>query len=305
MANVSFPEIIEFINFLQIERNASPNTISSYSSDLDSYSRFIQELKISRITEVHPSNIFSYLGKLQHDGIAPSSSARKLTSIRMFHKFLVQEGYCDSNPASVINFPKLTKYLPTALNQNEIENILELPDISEVKGLRDRAMLEFLYATGVRVSELLNMEARNLFLEQSYVRATGKGNKERIIPIGGQATHFVELYLAKARPVIARPLKSKSILFLNMRGGGLSRMGFWKILNYYVNLAGIQKKVSPHTFRHSFATHLIEGGADLRAVQEMLGHSDITTTQIYTHLDRDYLKEVHKTFHPREKYAPK
>ncbi len=305
MANVSFPEIIEFINFLQIERNASPNTISSYSSDLGSYSRFIQELKISRITEVHPSNIFSYLGKLQHDGIAPSSSARKLTSIRMFHKFLVQEGYCDSNPASVINFPKLTKYLPTALNQNEIENILELPDISEVKGLRDRAMLEFLYATGVRVSELLNMEARNLFLEQSYVRATGKGNKERIIPIGGQATHFVELYLAKARPVIARPLKSKSILFLNMRGGGLSRMGFWKILNYYVNLAGIQKKVSPHTFRHSFATHLIEGGADLRAVQEMLGHSDITTTQIYTHLDRDYLKEVHKTFHPREKYAPK
>lgn len=305
MTDVFFPEITEFINFLRIERNASPNTVSSYFSDLQSYSQFLQDSNISKITKVSTANIFLYLSKLQQDAIAPASSARKLTSIRMFHKFLVQEGYCDSNPASVIDFPKLTRYLPTTLNQTEIEKILELPDISDVKGLRDRAMLEFLYATGVRVSELLNMEARNLFLEQGYIRAIGKGNKERIVPIGGQAIHFVELYLNKARPDIAKPLKSKSILFLNMRGGKLSRMGFWKILSYYANLAGIQKKVSPHTFRHSFATHLIEGGADLRAVQEMLGHSDIATTQIYTHLDRDYLKEVHRTFHPREKYATK
>ncbi len=305
MADVSFPEINEFIDYLRIERNASPNTISSYFADLQNYAQFLRDLKVSPITEVCTANIFSYLSKIHQDGLAPSSSARKLTSIRMFHKFLVHEGYCDSNPASNVDFPKLAKYLPTALNQNEVEKILELPDVTDLKGLRDKTMLEFIYATGVRVSELLNMEIRNLYLEQGFIRVTGKGNKERIVPIGGQAVHFLDLYLAKARPAIAKPLKSKNTLFLNMRGGKLSRMGFWKILNYYVNMAGFQKKISPHTFRHSFATHLIEGGADLRAVQEMLGHSDIATTQIYTHLDRDYLKEVHSTFHPREKYATK
>jgi len=304
MTDVIFPEIAEFINFLRIERNASPNTISSYFTDLQGYSQYLIDLQISNITEITTTHIFFYLGKLQQDKLAPSSNARKLTAMsECVRRYLLL------NPRHfniiVQNFPKLTTYLPTALNHNEVEQVLEMPDVSEPKGLRDRAMLEFIYATGVRVSELLNMEIRKLFLNEGYIRATGKGNKERIIPIGQQAIYYVERYLETVRPGISKPQKSNNFLFLNMRGGKLSRMGFWKILNYYVKMAGIKKKVSPHTFRHSFATHLIEGGADLRAVQEMLGHSDISTTQIYTHLNRDYLKEVHRTFHPREKYAAK
>ncbi len=292
----------EFLAFLRIERNASPNTVDSYETDLHRYIHLLEDAGIDSLPEVTPAHITNILGKLQAAGLAHTSTARNLSAIRMFHRFAVSEGHAENNPTSEIRFPKLSRYLPHALSQIEIEAILEQADPADHKGLRDRAMLEFVYAAGLRVSELLSTEIANIFFKQGFVRVVGKGNKERLVPVGGQAIYYTDNYIKQVRPRIARAGISGDTVFLNLRGGRLSRMGFWKILRGYSTLAGIEN-VSPHTLRHSFATHLVEGGADLRAVQEMLGHSDISTTQIYTHLDREYLKEVHRTFHPREKYG--
>ena len=198
-----------------------------------------------------------------------------------------------------ISAPKVSKSLPNVLNINEIESILSGPDVSKKLGLRDKALLETFYACGLRVSELINLKISDLFLNEEMIRVFGKGSKERFVPIGSSAINWIGEYLKRSRPLLEKKAKSQHVLFLNNRGTKLSRMGIWKIVNNYTTLAGIKKEVHPHTFRHSFATHLLEGGADLRAVQEMLGHVDISTTQIYTHIDRDYIKQVHRDYHPR------
>lgn len=292
----------EFLDYLTIEKNAARNTVDSYRHDLSRYLCDLEAEGIEQVRDIQAFHISAHMKRLQDKELAASSQTRNLTAIRMFHRFLLYEGYCDCNPANDVTFPAASRYLPHALNQNEIRDILNQPDSSQPKGLRDKAMLEFLYATGVRISEMLSIELDNIVFEQGLVRIFGKGGRERIVPIGQQAIHYTSAYVKTVRPLIARIPGSGNYVFLNWRGGRLSRMGFWKILQGYVQSSGISKNVTPHTFRHSFATHLLEGGADLRAVQEMLGHADIATTQIYTHLDREYLKEVYHTFHPREKY---
>ncbi len=295
--------LTEFLNFLRIERNSASNTILSYENDLQRYLSFLRNKGITNLSEVQPSDILQLVHALAKVGYAPASSARNLSAIRMFHRFLVREDILEIDPAMNISFPKQTKKLPSTLNQFEIDSILHQPDLTKNGGVRDKAMLEFLYAAGVRVSELIGIKISDLFFKEGFIRVIGKGNKERIVPIGNQAIYHTSKYIESVRPQVARVGKSGDFVFLNLRGSPLTRMGFWKILRSYVVKAGIKKKISPHTFRHSFATHLIEGGADLRAVQEMLGHADISSTQIYTHLDREYLKEVHRHFHPREKYG--
>jgi integrase/recombinase XerD len=297
-----------FLNHLSLERSLSTNTVESYRLDLKRYLKFLTDEKVSSLEEIREDHITKLIAQLSRLGLKATSIARNLAAIKSFHKFLAREGYTQSDPASAIESPKLWRKLPVVLHQHEMEKLLDQPTkaIDIKKGatlrlrLRDKAILEFLYATGVRISELIGIKRKNLLLEVGLVRVIGKGQKERVVPIGEKAIKSVEEYLSDLRPKLANQ-NSQDVLFLNRRGRQLSRMGLWKILRKYVNKAGIKKKVSPHTIRHSFATHLLEGGADLRAVQEMLGHADISTTQIYTHLDREYLKEVHRTFHPREK----
>jgi len=290
----------QFLNHLSLEAGLSANTIDSYRRDLERYIKFLQEKKIDtvdKITEEHITNLIVLLSKT---GLRSASITRNLSSIRHFHKFLVTEGYSDYDPAGALESPKLWRKLPMVLHIEEMKKLLKQPPKDDVLGLRDRAMLEFLYATGVRISELINTKRKDIIPEVELVRVIGKGQKERIIPIGKKSLKWVKKYLQESRPSLAKQ-NSEDFLFLNRRGRYFSRMGLWKILRKYVNKAGIKKKVSPHTIRHSFATHLLEGGADLRAVQEMLGHADISTTQIYTHLDREYLKQEHRDHHPRSK----
>ncbi len=297
-----------FLNHLSLERSLSPNTVESYRIDLKRYLKFLTDEKVSSLEEIREDHITKLIGQLSRLGLKATSIARNLAAIKSFHKFLVREGYTQSDPASAIESPKLWRKLPVVLHQHEMEKLLDQPteETNMYSGvniplvLRDKAILEFLYATGVRIFELIKTKRKDILPEVELVRVIGKRQKERIVPIGKQALQSIERYLREVRPQLANQT-SEDFLFLNRRGRPFSRMGLWKILRKYVNKAGIKKKVSPHTIRHSFATHLLEGGADLRAVQEMLGHADISTTQIYTHLDREYLKEVHRTFHPREK----
>ena len=226
-------------------------------------------------------------------------AARYFSSLKGFFSYLEKNKYIKKNPIEKITAPKLSKKLPSVLNINEIDSILSQPDTNDKLGLRDKAILELFYACGSRVSELINLKISDLFLDDEVIRVFGKGSKERLIPIGSSAIKWINEYLGKSRSGLMKYSKSGNFVFLNSRGTKLSRMGIWKIIGRYVKEAGIKKEVHPHTFRHSFATHLLEGGADLRAVQEMLGHADISTTQIYTHIDRDYIKQVHKQFHPR------
>jgi integrase/recombinase XerD len=295
--------LTEFLNFLQIEKNASNNTIHSYRSDLRRYLSFLDQHDVADLSHVGPSVVLELITLLREMGFASTSLSRNLSAIKMFHRFLVMENYVDKDPTASLRSPKQPKNLPEVLDQAEVESILNQPDLRDPKGIRDTAMLEMMYATGVRVSELVSMNRSDLYFAQGFVRVFGKGSKERIVPIGEKAVDATEYYLQQVRPLISKIGKSSDFLFLNWRGASLSRTGFWKILRNYVNISGVGKHVSPHTLRHSFATHMIEGGADLRAVQEMLGHADISSTQIYTHLDRAYLKEVHRNFHPREKFG--
>jgi integrase/recombinase XerD len=298
----------DFLNHLSLEAGLSTNTVESYKIDLKRYIRFLRDEKVTSLEEIKEDHITKLIRELSGLGLKATSIARNLAAIRSFHKFLVREGYTEFDPAGALESPKLWRKLPVVLDQHEMERLLDqsMEDAYSKKGktlplhLRDKAILEFLYATGVRISELINIKRKNLLSEVGLVRVIGKGQKERIVPIGEKAIKAVEEYQSDLRPRLANQ-NSQDVLFLNRRGKRFSRMGVWKILKKYVNRAGIKKRVSPHTIRHSFATHLLEGGADLRAVQEMLGHADISTTQIYTHLDREYLKEVHRTFHPREK----
>ncbi|MBT8378378.1 MAG: site-specific tyrosine recombinase XerD [Ignavibacteria bacterium] len=289
----------EYISSLELERNLSINTIKSYQNDLNSLIGFLKEIKINDPADINYQHLSTFFKTLNKLGLSSRSAARYYSSIKGFFKYLFASGYLQKNPMEKLSAPKVSKGLPVVLNVNEVEKILDFPNTSTKLGLRDKALLETFYACGLRVSELINLKVADLFLQEGIIRVLGKGSKERLVPIGSSAIQWIEEYLSKSRPLLVKKAISENFLFLNNRGTRLSRMGIWKIVNQSKLGAGIKKEVHPHTFRHSFATHLLEGGADLRAVQEMLGHADISTTQIYTHLDRDYIKQVHKEYHPR------
>lgn len=289
----------EYLATLTIEKNLSENTINSYKSDLTSFLNFITQSGIDDLSDIKTTHITSFFKLLKEAGLNETSAARYFSSLKGFFKYLYRNEYIKTNPVERISPPKISRKLPEVLNVREINLILEQPNVKDTIGLRDKAILELFYACGTRISELINIKVNDLFLSEEVIRVFGKGSKERLIPIGSSAIKWIIEYLKKSRPLLVKNIKSENYLFLNQRGTKFSRMGIWKIVRQYVKKAGIEKNVHPHTFRHSFATHLIEGGADLRAVQEMLGHSDISTTQIYTHIDRDYIKLVHKKFHPR------
>ena len=289
----------EYLSVLKLEKNLSNNTILSYKNDISCLIRFLEDLNISDPSEIKHRHLRDFFKSLFQTGLSSSSASRYYSSIKGFLSYLLINKYIVENPIEKIEPPKLAKNLPSVLTVNEVEAILSKPDTGDKFGLRDKAILEVLYACGIRVSELINLKKTDLLLEDEIIRVFGKGSKERLVPIGSSAIKWLREYLAKSRPLLEKKMKSGNIVFLNTRGTKLSRMGVWKIVDHYTKEAGITKEVHPHTFRHSFATHLIEGGADLRAVQEMLGHSDISTTQIYTHIDRDFIKQVHRDFHPR------
>lgn len=290
-----------FLNYLFVEKSLSQNTIDAYRIDLTRYlNHLATQPRISKLADICAADVSAYVGQLSEIGLSSKSIARNISAIRTFDRYLLDEDLIVRDPAENVTLPRTSKKLPVVLDIHEMEQLLELPDTSEPLGLRDRSMLELMYASGLRVSELIELKQSNLLFESGIIRVFGKGAKERIVPVGKVAIRYVEHYRASARKTVASGRKTNDVLFLNWRGLPLSRMGFWKILKGYLVAAGIRKKVSPHTIRHSFATHLLEGGADLRVVQELLGHSDISTTQIYTHIDRAYLKEVHRSFHPRE-----
>jgi integrase/recombinase XerD len=288
--------IDEFITFLQVERGLAENTISAYSRDLV---RFIAYLENRNITPIKTSRsvIRDYLGSLTPD-LSKRSQARNVSAIKTFFRFLVSEGKMKENPARLLETPRIQQKLPEVLSLGEVEQLLSQPDITTPLGQRDRAMLELLYATGLRASELVHLKLLDVNLEAGFVKTLGKGSKERMVPFGEMALKALKTYLFDGRKAL---LKSghPPYLFLNFRGKPLSRQGFWKIIRNHGTMAGIKKKIKPHGLRHSFASHLLEAGADLRSVQVMLGHADITTTQIYTHVTKKRLKELHETCHPR------
>ncbi|HEX7243592.1 MAG TPA: site-specific tyrosine recombinase XerD [Longimicrobiaceae bacterium] len=290
--------LARFVDHLRFERGLSERTVEAYEHDVARLASFCRTL--DRITpgEVTTQDLRQFVFLLKDVGLAPASISRNISAVRTFFGFLLAESLVVSDPSERIEPPKAWRTLPDVLSVAEVEKLLETPDLAQPLAFRDRAMLEFAYASGVRVSELIDLQLRNLALDEELALVFGKGGKERLVPIGRRAVGALSIYLRETRPRLDRG-KSEGRVFLNARGGPLTRMGVWKILRQHVEAAGIGKHVSPHTLRHSFATHLLEGGADLVAVQEMLGHADISTTQIYTHVDRRYLAEVHRSFHPR------
>ena len=292
-------QIGRFFDFLRLEKNLSPRSLSSYNFDLRKYSGFLRQNSITNAVKVEEDLVRQFVHVLHRSGLSPRSISRHLSTIRGFHRFLIGENEATNDPTQNLDSPKRKKSLPEVLTVHEVDEILKQPNTGEPLGIRDRAILEVLYATGVRVSELTGLRQSNLMFEDGLILVYGKGSKERLVPIGKSARTWVERYRKEVRSAIAQSAKSADHVFLNARGGPLTRAAIWDIVSKYSKASGVHKEVHPHTFRHSFATHLLEGGADLRAVQEMLGHADISTTQIYTHIDREYLKEVHRTFHPR------
>jgi integrase/recombinase XerD len=291
-------DVSEFLHYIQIERGLADNTIQSYRRDLAKYAKFLENVaNISSFNEVSRPMIVDYLFFLKEQGRAEATVARTIASIRSFHQFLLREKLCESDPSVHLDIPKASKRLPKVLSLEEVEALLTISG-QEPLNYRNRAMLETLYATGMRVSEMINLTLSDTHLSMGFVRCVGKGNKERIIPLGGEATKALKLYLEKARPNLLKK-HSHDLLFVNHYGKPLSRQGFWKIVKRLAEMANIQKELTPHTLRHSFATHLLENGADLRAVQEMLGHVDISTTQIYTHVTKTRMKDVYAKHHPR------
>jgi len=286
----------QFINYLRIERGLADNTIQSYSRDLTKFFQFLHRINLSPL-QVTQDHLSDYLASLE-GALSIRSAARNLSALKMFFRFLVTEGRVESNPVRLISTPKVPYRLPGVLSCREVEQLLSQPDTSHSLGLRDKAMLEMLYASGLRVSELVGLKIPNVNLEAGYVRLMGKGSKERMIPMGEKALDTLREYLAFGRAGLLKK-RSSQYIYLNVRGGTLTRQGFWKIIKQYGIKAGIKDNVTPHRLRHSFATHLLEGGADLRSVQIMLGHADISTTQIYTHVTRERLKKIHEKYHPR------
>lgn len=287
-----------YMNYLLVEKGLADTTISSYGADLARFSGFLADRNIHSIDNADTAAILKYLIELRGEGLDIRSRARHLVTLRGFYRFLRAEKIISRDPVRLIDLPKYGVRLPHVLSVNEISSLLDIPDPENPRGARDGAMLELLYAAGLRVSELLLLKIRDVNLEAGFVRVMGKGSKERIIPIGSHAITRTDRYMKKARPKLLKN-HSSSYLFVARAGRPMTRQGFWKRVRKYARIGGFEKKISPHTFRHSFASHLLEGGADLRAVQMMLGHADISTTQIYTHVARDHMKRMHEKFHPR------
>jgi integrase/recombinase XerD len=288
----------DFTYWLASERGVASNTALAYHSDIKKYIEFLASEGKSDPARAGSEDVYAYLAFLSECGMSPSSMRRELSSIRVFHRFLLAESLAREDPTADVPPPKMWQRVPAALTVPEVERLLAQPDTSSPLGLRDKAMLEFTYATGMRVSEVTAFRRQDLNRNTSTVRCMGKGSRERVIPIGGIALRWTLRYQDEVRQGLLKG-DDPGVLFLNWRGRPLSRMGFWKILRGYVRQAGIRSKVTPHVLRHSFATHLMEGGASLRDVQQMLGHKDISTTQIYTKVDMEYLREVHRKYHPR------
>lgn len=292
--------LLQFKNYLRLERGLSENSVQAYLRDVDKLRQFVYLMGQSKSpAQIKMSFIRNFLKYLNELGVAETSQARILSGLKAFFRFLLLEELIEQDPSELIESPRLGRKLPDVLSYEEIEQILLVIDLSKAEGARNRAMLEVLYSSGLRVSELIGLKISNLFLNQGFLKILGKGNKERFVPIGREASKYVQIYLAHIRPTVPVKPKQEDFVFLNRRGSHLSRVMVFKIIKELVLLAGISKNVSPHTFRHSFATHLVEGGADLRAVQEMLGHESITTTEIYTHLDSTYLQQTIREYHPR------
>lgn len=289
----------DYLLYAKIERNLSSTTLQAYQTDLNRYLNYLQDVGIPDLDSVRQSQIRGFTRWLNSLCLSAATIHRSFSAVRGFHRFLMVEKRAQRDPSAFLEPPKLPSRLPKILSVEEIDAILEAVDTDRSLGLRDKSIISLLYACGLRVSEIISLVLTNLLIETEMVRVLGKGSKERIVPIGRRALGDLQAYIETVRPALARKGKNSGEIYLNARGNPLSRMGIWNILDRWSSAAGIQSEISPHTLRHSFATHLLEGGADLRAVQEMLGHTDISTTQIYTHLDRDYLKEVHHTFHPR------
>jgi integrase/recombinase XerD len=288
----------QFIHYLVVEKGLSKNTIEAYSHGL---SRFLNHLRgkgVQGVRDIEKFHVRGFLLMLRKRNLSTKTIVRNLVAVRTFFRFLVQEGILESNPIEELESPKVAKTLPEILTLREIEQLLEQPNLQTSLGIRDRAMLEILYATGMRVSELTHLPTHQVNLEGGYVLLYGKGSKERVVPLGSEAMKWVNLYLETARRKLAKG-KESPLLFINRSGRGMSRQRFWKSLKDYARRAGLRKRITPHLLRHSFASHLLERGADLRSVQMMLGHVDISTTQIYTHVTGERLKKVHQRYHPR------
>jgi integrase/recombinase XerD len=290
--------IDEYLNFLAIEKGASRNTLDAYRRDLNRYVTYFSDLKIHDMEKIGTDELISYLSHLRGNGLTANSVNRALAAIRGYYKYLLRAGKVEHTPLAHVSLAKVWMHLPDVLSPAEMRLMLMQPGVATPASLRDTAMLEIMYATGVRVSELIDLTVNSINWQIGYLVAMGKGGKERIVPLGLSAYNQVKRYIEVARPQLLKG-KRNDHLFLNRSGGGLTRQGFWKIVKKYAVQANLSKKVHPHTFRHSFASHLLEGGADLRSVQIMLGHADISTTQMYTHVTRDHLKEVHRKCHPR------
>jgi integrase/recombinase XerD len=287
-----------FEEALAVEEGASPRTIEAYRRDVIRCATFARQQGVSSAAQLTPAVLREFVYHLKDLGLSGSSIRRNVSALRTWFRILLAEGAVTHDPTDRLDPPRRGRTLPEVLTVDEVAALLSAPGLDEPLAFRDRAMLELGYGAGLRVSEWIGLLQRDVLLEDGLVRVVGKGNKERLVPIGRSAIGAIAVYLRELRPVLERG-HGQGRLFLNARGAPLTRMGAWKILRKYVTLAGIEKPVSPHTLRHTFATHLLEGGADLRAVQEMLGHADIATTQLYTHVDREYLRTVHRQFHPR------
>lgn len=290
--------IEEYLKFIQIEKGLSKNTIAAYRRDLNHYAEFLERQKIQHLDFVTRELIQLWFGQLHDEGRSSKSIARFTSTVRSFHQFALRENYSKQDPTVLIETPKYERKLPDVLSVDDIDLLLSTPRLDKVNGYRDRTMLELLYATGMRVSELINIEVEDVNLMMGFVKVFGKGNKERIVPLGETVIDYLTYYIQNIRPQLLKKTVTHT-LFLNMHGKALTRQGVWKILKQMGVKAGITKRLTPHTLRHSFATHLLENGADLRAVQEMLGHSDISTTQLYTHVSSAQIRQIYHQYHPR------
>jgi len=287
-----------FLDYLSVERGLANNTISSYRQDLNAYFDYITGKSINALSQTNRNNITDFMLFQKNKGIGANSIARRLAAIKSFYRFCVRERILNADPTSLVETPKLWKRIPESLSVGEVEMLLNQPDSRHIQGIRDKAILETLYASGMRVSEAVNLRQDNVNLEIGFLRCIGKGNKERVIPLGKKAIASIKRYLEASRPKLLGK-KTSEFLFLNRMGGKISRQSFWKLIKKYAKSAGVRKPIKPHLLRHSFATHLLERGADLRSVQEMLGHANISTTQIYTHVNKERLKAIHRMYHPR------
>jgi integrase/recombinase XerD len=287
-----------FDDYLSLEQGAADRTREAYQRDVLRLAEYALSRSARRPRELTPAHLRDFVYHLKDVGLAPSSIRRTIAGLRTWFGFLVAEGVIPGDPSDRLELPKKWQTLPEVLSQGDVDKLLTAPSQDDSMYYRDRAMLELAYGAGLRVSEWTSVTVRDVHLDERLVRVRGKGGKERLVPFGRSAAQAIVLYLRELRPKLERG-DGKGVLFLNARGQPLSRMGAWTILRKHVGRAGLEKTVTPHTLRHSFATHLLEGGADLRAVQEMLGHADVSTTQVYTHVDREYLRSVHKQYHPR------